>query len=608
MKLNKNILCLALASLALSSCNTDYNEYTAYDKEYIERSFTYVGGLMTKIYNDIDTDWGNLSGAMLSSATDESEYSHDGNSVEDFYNGNWSAANPHQTIWSSAYEGITYCNEVIDNWSDMTFDQYKLNIDYEKQMYLYNNYKYEARWARAYFYYTLVRQYGGVPFKIHNTTGTEETALPRVTADSIFNFIASECDDIKDKIIEDYSADAEHILAKAETGRANKYAVLALKAQAALYQASPLFTQGKTDEEKKNLWAAAVIANKELIDEAEKKGYGLASSIDALWGKEYYSEAQSYKEIIWARRTASANTFESYNFPVGYSSGQGGNCPTQDLVDAFECTDGKSISESSLYDPTNPYANRDSRLAKTVVVNGEAWPNDLAAYNSEHPTIETYIGGFHSRTGNAAGKSYATTTGYYLKKFCNPDQILRARSGVAVTTSPHGWLTFRMGGMYLNYAEALFQYFKIAGNANAADATAMVTYTDPQGDKHTVTIPSTQTAAKMASMTRTRSGMPAFAAGMTNDEFWSEYKNERRVELAFEGHRFYDVRRWMEDGDKFMNIHRMEITKNDNGSFTYNKVAFTRGDGKWQSRWNLFPFSQTEIMKSSNAIVQNPGW
>ena len=83
MKLNKNILCFALASMALTSCNMDYNEYTAYDKEYIQRSFTYVGGLMTKIYNDIDTDWGNLSGAMLSSATDESEYSHDGNSVED---------------------------------------------------------------------------------------------------------------------------------------------------------------------------------------------------------------------------------------------------------------------------------------------------------------------------------------------------------------------------------------------------------------------------------------------------------------------------------------------------------------------------------------------
>ena len=242
------------------------------------------------------------------------------------------------------------------------------------------------------------------------------------------------------------------------------------------------------------------------------------------------------------------------------------------------------------------------------MLNGDAWPNDLATYNSEHPTIETYVGGYHSRTGNAAGKSYATTTGYYLKKFCNADQILRARSGYAATTSPHGWLTFRMGGMYLNYAEALYQYFKACGNDNAADASGAVEYTDAEGNKTTVTVPGTQTAAKMASKTRTRSGMPAFATGMDNAKFWAEYKNERRVELAFEGHRFYDVRRWMEDGDKFMNIHRMEITKNEDGTYTYNKVAVTRGDGQWQSKWNLFPFSQTEIMKSGNAIQQNPGW
>ena len=592
--------------MALSSCNMDYNEYTAYDKEYIQRSFAYVGGLMTTIYTDIDTDWGNLSGAMLSSATDESEYSHDGNSIEDFYNGNWSASNAHQTIWTSAYQGITYCNEVIDNWSNLTFDQFNQNADYEKQMYLYNNYKYEARWARAYFYFTLVRQYGGVPFKIHNTTGTEETALPRTSADEIFSFINSECEAIQDSIIDDYSSNADKILSKAETGRANKYAVLALKAQAALYHASPLFTQGKSDDEKKELWAQAVVANKELIDEAEKKGYKLASSLDKLWGKEYYSDAESTKEIIFARRTASANTFEGYNFPVGYSSGQGGNCPTQDLVDAFECTDGKSISESPLYDAANPYENRDPRLKLTVVLNGDAWPNDLAAYNSEHPTIETYVGGYHSRSGNAAGKSYATTTGYYLKKFCNPDQILKARSGYAVTTSPHGWLTFRMGGMYLNYAEALYQYFKACGNGNAADATGAVEYTDEVGIKQTIAV--STSAAQIASKTRTRSGMPAFATGMSNEQFWAEYKNERRVELAFEGHRFYDVRRWMEDGDKFMNIHRMEITKKDDGTFTYNKVAVTRGDGQWQTKWNLFPFSQTEIMKSGNAITQNAGW
>lgn len=608
MKVNKQLFCFVLAAMTLSSCNMDYNEYTAYDKEYIQRSFKYVGGLMTTIYTDIDTDWGNLSGAMLSSATDESEYSHDGNAVEDFFNGNWSSVNAHQTIWSSAYQGITYCNEVIDNWANLEFDQFKLNLDYEKQMYLYNNYQYEARWARAYFYYTLVRQYGGVPFKVHNTTGTEETALPRTSADEIFNFIISECDDIKDKIIEDYAGKSDMILSKAETARANKYAVLALKAQAALYHASPLFTQGKTPEEKKNLWAIAVAANKELIDAAEAKGYGLATNLEDLWGTEYYSDASSTKEILFARRTASSSSFEGYNFPVGYSSGQGGNCPTQDLVDAFECTDGKSIAESSLYDATNPYANRDPRLNKTVALNGEKWPNDLADYNSEHPTIETYTGGYHSRTGNAAGKAYATTTGYYLKKFCNADQILRGRSGTAATTSPHGWLTFRMGGMYLNYAEALFQYFKACGNDNAADASGAVVITDEEGNQTTVNVPATQTAAKMASKTRLRSGMPAIATGMSNEAFWEKYKNERRVELAFEGHRFYDVRRWMEDGDKFMNIHRMEITKNEDGSYIYNKVAVTRGDGQWESKWNLFPFSQTEILKSNHAIQQNPGW
>lgn len=608
MKVNKQLFCFVLAAMTLSSCNMDYNEYTAYDKEYIQRSFKYVGGLMTTIYTDIDTDWGNLSGAMLSSATDESEYSHDGNAVEDFFNGNWSSVNAHQTIWSSAYQGITYCNEVIDNWSNLEFDQFKLNLDYEKQMYLYNNYQYEARWARAYFYYTLVRQYGGVPFKVHNTTGSEETALPRTSADEIFNFIISECDDIKDKIIEDYAGKSDMILSKAETARANKYAVLALKAQAALYHASPLFTQGKTPEEKKNLWAIAVAANKELIDAAEAKGYGLATNLEDLWGTEYYSDASSTKEILFARRTASSSSFEGYNFPVGYSSGQGGNCPTQDLVDAFECTDGKSIAESSLYDATNPYANRDPRLNKTVALNGEKWPNDLADYNSEHPTIETYTGGYHSRTGNAAGKAYATTTGYYLKKFCNADQILRGRSGTAATTSPHGWLTFRMGGMYLNYAEALFQYFKACGNDNAADASGAVVITDEEGNQTTVNVPATQTAAKMASKTRLRSGMPAIATGMSNEAFWEKYKNERRVELAFEGHRFYDVRRWMEDGDKFMNIHRMEITKNEDGSYIYNKVAVTRGDGQWESKWNLFPFSQTEILKSNHAIQQNPGW
>ena len=119
----------------------------------------------------------------------------------------------------------------------------------------------------------------------------------------------------------------------------------------------------------------------------------------------------------------------------------------------------------------------------------------------------------------------------------------------------------------------------------------------------------TLSARALASKTRTRSKMPAFKTGMSNDAFWAAYKNERRVELAFEGHRFYDVRRWMEDGDKFMTVHAANITLDEEGNVVFGTpTTIVRGDGKWQNKWNLFPFSQTDILKSGGAIKQNPGW
>lgn len=582
---------IALAALSLTSCGDqlNYNEYSVHDREYIERNFGYVDDFAATIYNNLDSDLGNLGGAMLACATDEAEYSGynaTGNTIADFYNGNWSPANPHLTIWSSAYTGITYCNEFLDNWTGLTFDELKLNADYEQQMFKYNNIQYECRWARAYYYFILVRQYGAVPFKEHNTTGAAETALPCESADKIFAFIDSECDAIKDLIVEDYTNLGAMALSPTQTGRANKFAVLALKAQAALYHASPLFNPNNDLE----LWHKAAQANKELIDACEAAGKVLAKDYSKLWASDFATNSDVYGENIFVRRPLSANnSMESNNFPVGYSSGHGGNCPTQDLVDAYCMKNGMDINEEgSDYDPQNPYANRDPRLAMTIAVNGDVWPNDIV--NTEYPALETYEGGFHSRTGSSAGASYATPTGYYLKKLLSPTQILR--SGHA-TTSYHPWLTFRLGGMYLNYAEALFQYFKAKGEANAADAV---------NEEFTVS------ARALASKTRVRAGLPEFSRALDNEDFWAKYKKERMVELAFEGHRFYDVRRWKEDGDKFMTIHRMKITKNEDGTFKYEVNAVTRGSGKWDNKWNLFPFSQTEILKSGGAIVQNPGW
>lgn len=589
MKLNTFFIG-AMAGLVLVSCGDkmDYHEDLRLDHAYIDRNFEYVGGFMNIIYNDLDSDFGTYSGAMLSSATDESEFSTAGNAIEDFYNGAWSPVNSRQNIWNKAYEGITYCNEVLDNWQGLTFPEFEMDQNYEKKIHQYNNYRYEARWARAYYYYILVRQYGAVPFKDHNLTGAEETALPRTSAEEIFQFIDDECAAIQDSIVKDYTDLGDLAYGSPEKGRASMFSVMALRAQAALYHASPLFNPNGDV----NLWYKAAKASQALIDSCQASGRTLASSYNKLWGSgEFYSAADFYSEVLFGRRLTASNSFETNNFPVGYSAGKGGNCPTQDLVDAYEMKNGKAIDEEgSGYDPQNPYANRDPRFAMTIAVNDEAWPTDIT--NTSYTKLQTFEGGYHARPRT----SYATPTGYYLKKLCNSSQILR--SGYS-TTSAHVWLTFRLGGAYLNYAEALFQYFKAQGNANAADAT--------NGEFK-------NSAREMASKTRQRAGMPAFASGMSNDEFWAKYKNERRVELAFEGHRFYDVRRWKEDGDKFMNIHRAVITPvyAEDGttieSFTYGKKSYTRGDGRWQEKWNLFPIPQTEIMKSGGAMSQNPGW
>lgn len=195
----------------------------------------------------------------------------------------------------------------------------------------------------------------------------------------------------------------------AENGRANRMTVLALKARTALYAASPLFNTNNDKE----LWHQAAIANKELLDAAKESGMKLATNYESLFGAENWSAADPYGEIIFLRRTDKDgnNTFEKYNFPIGVEGGQGGNCPTQTLVDAYEMQEtGKRYDEpASGYDSKNPYVGRDPRFSATVAKNGDKkWPN----YNANE--LQTYEGGLNGQP--LAG---ATPTGYYLKKYCN---------------------------------------------------------------------------------------------------------------------------------------------------------------------------------------------
>lgn len=571
MKLNKLII-LALAASSLVACSDEmnYNEYNVEDEEYVKRDFKSVGALITACYNYLDYDLSNnYSGAMLASATDESEYAIKGNTIETFYNGSWNTTtNPMNSVWKSAYKGIEACNLYLDKFQGLTFDELKLNQDYEKQLMRYENYQYEARWCRAYYYFTLVRQYGAVPLLTTTLKSANEiNSMARTSSDEVFQYIFDECDSIKNKIVADQTnLGSMAISDDSETGRADQLAVLALKARAALYWASPLFNESGDKER----YHKAAQWTQELLDSCVSRKLALSAKYDGTWAKDNHQN----QEMIFTRRVSETySTTESVNYPVGIAgAGKGGNCPTQDLVDAYEMTNGKAIDEAgSGYDENNMFANRDPRLALTVAKNGDTkWPS------ANKNALETFYGGL-----NAEPLIGGTPTGYYLKKLLHSAIDLSSNSKYKNDT--HTWVTFRLGEFYLNYAEAVFKYL---GSGTATSAEFPMSANDAI-DK-----------------VRARVKMPAFPDNLSADQWWKKYTNERRVELAFEGHRFWDVRRWKEGDKYFKGITEMKITKDAEGNLTFTRQHVNR---TWDDKMYLFPIPNSERMKNPN-LTQNPGW
>ena len=339
--------------------------------------------------------------------------------------------------------------------------------------------------------------------------------------------------------------------ASAETGRITKGAALALKARILLYAASPL--HNPTND--LSLWIKAANAAKEVMD---MNAYVLEA--------DYANIPNNYKsrELILETRQGVSNDFERRNFPIGFEGGNTGTCPTQNLVDAYEMrTNGLPITNpASGYNPANPYLGRDLRLQKTIIVNGSVWKSRI---------VQSFVGGL-----NGQPLTNATKTGYYLKKHVVEAVNLLPTN---TTTREHAWVTFRYGEILLNYAEAMNEAF---GPENASTLG--------------------KTALQAVNEVRVRAGIANFPVGMSKDNFRLKLRNERRVELAFEDHRFWDVRRW-KIGDETKTINQMEILPGN--TLTYNtKLLEVR---TFEDRMNLYPIPQIEINKNPN-LVQNPNW
>lgn len=555
----------------------DYNEYAIYDKDYIALNFSNVGGFMTDLYNAVDYDFGNYSGgAFRGSASDESQYSRIGNAIDAFYNGAWSPSNAKGGEWTDYYKSIRTANNFLEQFQGLEFDELKLNADYAGQMHRYKNYPYEVRFLRAYYYFALARQYGGVPLVTTCLSADETNQLTRNTSDEVFKFILDECNAIKDSIIANYSDLGDYAIGEAETGRADKLAVMALRARAALYYASPLFNPNND----MSRYQDALKYTQELLDQCSESRKRLTNKYEDLWASDNFSKSTIAREMLFTRRyynNANGDSrVEGWNYPVGIEGGNGGNCPTQNLVDAYDMKNGKSIDDpTSGYDPQNPYKNRDPRLAATVAVNGDNWPEYDKAL-----ILETFTGG-----ANGQPISGATTTGYYLKKLCN-GAISLATNG-RVKESKHAWITFRVGEVYLNYAEIAYRL------------TNSFTQVPTGG---------TMTAMEALNQLRSRAKVGVFSDA--NPVTWERYQKERMVELAFEGHRFWDVRRWKEADKFFKNIKGMEITKHvdpatEKVSYTYE--VKTINNRLWEDKMYLYPIPQSECAKNPN-LEQNPGW
>lgn len=553
MKL-KNICFGIMCLVALSACNDkmDYHEYTNYGKDHVFSDFGRTAGFVNNIYSYLDSDLPSLT--SLASACDEAEMAVSYSNVLDYTNGNWSALNP-KSQWGY-YSAIRAANYFLKEAQDLDFYELRFTQDYESQMKRFNRYQYEVRLLRAYYYFLLVRAYGDVPFTTEVLTEAEANSISRTPADQIFDFIIKECEVVAPELPITYWGleDAAGGNTNPESGRVTRGMALALKARTLLYRASKLFNES----EDVTLWKEAAKASQEVIDYCDMNGISLGKYTD-LWGADNYKAS----EVIFARRIGDTSSPEWNNFPIGMENAQSGNCPTQTLVDAYEMVDGSTPTPGT-------YDGRDPRFRMTIAVNGDKWPD-----TNPFP-LETYTGG-----RNALPISYATPTSYYLKKYLDKTIDISASSGTG--GKRHSWITFRLGEFYLNYAEAVFRYF---GSADMSDEEF------------------TMSARQAVNVVRNRSDvkMPGLPEGLSASDFWTRYKRERMVELAFEGHRFWDIRRWKEGG--ITSIDRLEITKNANNSFTYKRVEKQL---VWEDKMYFFPIPDSEIRKNTN-LTQNTGW
>ena len=554
MKFNKiAILLLSADLLTTTSCDfMDCDESDNYTLQEIQGSYNRVKQFVTSIYGYLPSDFCNTHGAMLDATTDDAIHVYESSAIQRIVNGTWSANYTVDDKFAYYYNAIHDANYYLTTLSGLTFDTWENGDDYQDWMQNYDNYQYQVRFLRAYFYFELVRRYQNVPLITKPLSQTETNQIEPSSAKEVLKFIINECTEIAPKLpIKSTS------IAQAENGRATRAMAMALKLRAALYAASPLYNTNGDNAK----WTEAAKASHDIIASAGELGLGLDTYANLFKSKNYNS-----KEVILCRPTGTSKTFEQANYPMGVTGGNTTTCPTENLASAFEMKDGRAFNWNDPTMKANPYKDRDPRFYLTIVHNGMLWPAKKAVDISE--------GG-----ANGLPLTNATTTGYYLRKYV--DNSISFEAGSTTAATHHNWILFLYAEVLLNYAEAMIH---VNGNCDYKDATY------------------TMSAREALNAVRKRAGIPEVAA-CSQDEFLMRVKHERRVEMAFEGQRFWDLRRW-KNLDETKNIYAVRITHHD-GVLSYEKTLLS--ERSVSNKLYFYPIANVELFKNKK-LVQNSGW
>jgi SusD family. len=602
MKRLYQIVLFTVCLAAFASCS-DFLDKTPDDDMTKDEVFTnpdWARSWLSNCYSWVhnESNFADDGGAFCSPFTggcDEMEIAFGGAFSHMINSGSWNATNIYRVpIWSETYCGLRCVNTFLENIGKVP------NLTQDD----YNSLRGEALFLRAFFHFQAFRAYGPIPV-VQRRVGTDEdwTAIVRENVDVVSAAIAGDCDS------------AAYYLPstrpQTEYGRPNKAAAKALKSRLLLYVASPLYNGNseladlKDPETGENLipqqydaekWKKAADAAEDALKACKEAGLKLHYS-DTKDPRDNYEEIfvdNWNDEIIWAKNLGDYWHYMWCSDPISFGCPSIFN-PTQEMVDSYEMADGStpisgykgdgltpvinsasgyqeagyaSSASSKGYWPAgvrNMYVNREPRFYASINFAGQVWKHN-------HALAFWYSG--------VDGKKYGSSD------YCKTGYLMRKHNNINITSNPFvatrtTWNFFRVGELYLNYAEALNEYSGPVKEVYAAVDTI-----------------------------RARAGLPCLAKNLTKDEMRERIKHERRIELAFENHRFFDERRW-KDAPQLENksIHCMNIYAGDalNDDKFYQRVVCEERIFESPKHY-FFPIPQSEIDKNSKRLVQNPGW